>query len=72
MPYGSYPGNMPGEYFSDEEHLRQWLAVERDLDAFRAFVGEYIDGVPDFAAYLEKCGGSARLAELRRLEQEEN
>ena len=25
VPYGSYPGNMPYEYFSDEEHLRRWL-----------------------------------------------
>ncbi len=25
VPFGSYPGNMPGEYFSDEEHLRRWL-----------------------------------------------
>ena len=28
VPYGSYPGNMPYEYFSDEEHLRRWLDVE--------------------------------------------
>src|SRR5262249_7669094 len=25
VPYGSYPGNMPGEYFSDEAHFRQWM-----------------------------------------------
>ena len=25
VPFGSYPGNMPYEYFSDEEHLRHWL-----------------------------------------------
>src|SRR5262249_22221537 len=24
VPYGSYPGNMPGEYFSDEEQIRRW------------------------------------------------
>ena len=28
VPFGSYPGNMPYEYFSDEDHLRQWLEVE--------------------------------------------
>ena len=28
VPCGSYPGNMPGEYFSDEAHLRAWLEVE--------------------------------------------
>ena len=27
VPYGSYPGNMAGEYFSDEPHLAAWLAA---------------------------------------------
>src|SRR5436305_5141947 len=34
VPFGSYPGNMPGEYFSDEAHLRAWLDAERDPDGF--------------------------------------
>ena len=29
VPCGSYPGNMPGEYFSDEEHLPR-LASSRE------------------------------------------
>ena len=68
MPYGSYPGNMPYEYFSDEAHLRQWLEVEKDPDAFRAFLDEHIFGVPDFAEYLHLCGGLPRMQELRRQE----
>src|SRR5262245_46565138 len=32
VPYGSYPGDMPYEYFSDEAHLRRWLEAEKDLD----------------------------------------
>jgi glutaconate CoA-transferase subunit A len=68
VPCGSFPGNMPGEYFSDEEHLRRWLEVEKDLDGFRRFVDEIIHGVPDFASYLSKCGGQARMQQLRRLE----
>ena len=68
VPFGSYPGNMPGEYFSDEAHIRQWLDVERDLTAFRAFLDEYIHGVPDFHGYLQKCGGLPRMQELRRQE----
>jgi len=72
VPGGSYPGNMPGEYFSDEQHLRQWLAVEKDLDAFRAFVDEYVYGVSDFDGYLEKCGGRDRLDQLRALERVED
>src|SRR5438876_405648 len=48
VPYGSYPGNMPYEYFSDEAHLRQWLEVEKDLDAYQKFLDEYLFGVRDF------------------------
>jgi glutaconate CoA-transferase subunit A len=59
---------MPYEYFSDEEHLRKWLEVERDLDAFKRFLDEYILGVKDFNVYLLKCGGLARMQELRRQE----
>jgi glutaconate CoA-transferase subunit A len=59
---------MPGEYFSDEAHLRTWLTVEKDLESFRRFLDEYVFGVPDFDAYLTKCGGLRRLQELRAQE----
>ena len=65
VPYGSYPGNMPYEYYSDEEHLRLWLSKERDPEEFKAFLKEYIFDTGDFSGYLEKCGGIRRLQELR-------
>jgi glutaconate CoA-transferase subunit A len=68
VPYGSYPGNMPYEYFSDEEHLRKWLAVEKDLEEFKAFLEKYIYGVKDFHEYLQLCGGLPRMQQLRRQE----
>ncbi len=68
VPYGSYPGNMPGEYFSDEEHLRAWLQVEKDEEAFRAFLKKFIYDVPDFESYLRLCGGMERMKELRAQE----
>lgn len=68
VPFGSYPGNMPGEYFSDEEHLRRWLEVEKDMDSYRLFLDEYLFGVRDFAEYVGKCGGLARMQKLRRQE----
>lgn len=68
VPYGSYPGNMPYEYFSDEPHLRQWLEVEKDLNQFKKFLDDYIFGVRDFGEYLQKCGGLPRMQELRRQE----
>jgi len=68
VPYGSYPGNMPHEYFSDEEHIMEWLTVEKDEEAFKEFLQEYIYGVNDFNEYIEKCGGKKRMEELRKIE----
>src|SRR5262245_27179697 len=48
VPFGSYPGNMPYEYFSDEDHLRAWLAVEEDLEAYRAWLDRYVYKAGDF------------------------
>jgi glutaconate CoA-transferase subunit A len=68
VPFGSYPGNMPYEYFSDEDHLRRWLDVEQDVTTFKQFLDEFLFGPRDFNAYLERCGGLPRLQELRRQE----
>jgi glutaconate CoA-transferase subunit A len=68
VPYGSYPGNMPYEYFSDEDHLRQWLLAERESASYEAFLQQYVLGVKDFTEYLERCGGLARLQRLRQQE----
>ena len=42
VPYGSYPGNMPYEYFSDEQHLKLWLEAEEDLERFQKFLQDYL------------------------------
>jgi glutaconate CoA-transferase subunit A len=68
VPYGSYPGNMPYEYFSDENHLQQWLKTEKDPNAFAEFLDKHIYGVSAFEEYLELCGGLSRMKELRDLE----
>jgi glutaconate CoA-transferase subunit A len=68
VPYGSYPGNMPYEYYSDEAHIGRWLEVEQDLEEYKKFLDKYIYGVKDFVEYLQLCGGLPRLQELRRQE----
>ncbi len=70
--YGGYPGNVAYEYFSDEEHLREWLTAETDPNGFADFMEHYIYGVPDFQSYLELKGGEARMAQLRAEELLEN
>lgn len=68
VPMGSYPGNMPYEYFSDELHLREWLDAEVEPARYLEFIERHLFGVDDFAAYLRVCGGWRRREELRREE----
>lgn len=68
VPYGSYPGNMPYEYFSDELHIKEWLKVEKDQEAFKTFLDKHIYGVKDFAEYIEICGGKKLMEELKKIE----
>lgn len=68
VPFGSYPGNMPYEYFSDEKHLMEWMKAEEDPENFKVFLQKTIFDVKDFAAYLQICGGLPRLQELRQQE----
>ncbi|MFA5786544.1 MAG: CoA-transferase [Actinomycetota bacterium] len=68
VPYGSYPGNMAYEYYSDEDHIRAWLTAEQDLATYREFVDRHIYKTRDFNEYLEECGGIERLRHLRAVE----
>ena len=68
VPFGGYPSNVPYEYFSDEDHLRTWLDVERDPARHLAFIEQHVLGVSDFTEYLNLCGGLPRLQALRRQE----
>lgn len=65
VPFGSYPGNMPYEYYSDEDHLRAWLVAERDEEAHRVFLDRHLFAVSTFNEYLQICGGLERLRQLR-------
>ena len=46
----------------------EWLTVEQDEAAFAKFLDEFVYEVPDFPAYLEKCGGLRRIQQLRQRE----
>jgi glutaconate CoA-transferase subunit A len=68
VPYGSYPADMPYEYFSDEAHLAAWIKAEKDPEQFKSFLDRYINNTRDFAEYLELVGGEKRMAELEALQ----
>lgn len=66
--YGSFPGNMPYEYYSDERHMAEWIEVEKDDASLNAFLDRYIYGTKNFEEYLELCGGEQRMQELHAME----
>lgn len=68
VPYGAYPGTMPGEYFSDEDHLKEWMTVEKDAAAFADFLKRNIYDCPDHEAYLNRNGGLKQIMKLRSKE----
>ena len=68
VPYGSYPGNMAYEYFSDEEHLMEWMKAEKDPELFKEFLDKNIYNCNDFFDYIRINGGMEKMQELRRKE----
>jgi glutaconate CoA-transferase subunit A len=68
IPFGSYPANMAYEYFTDEDHLHQWMSAEKSLSTYQEFLERYIFGVRDFGEYLDRAGGLRRMQELRAQE----
>ena len=59
---------MPYEYFSDEEHLKEWLRVEKDPDDLKRFLDRQIYGTKNFYEYLELNGGIEKMKKLRAIE----
>lgn len=68
VPFGAFPGCMPYEYFSDEEHLRAWLSAEKNGESYGEFVQEHIFDCADHNEYVARCGGVKRMLELRAIE----
>ena len=59
---------IPEEYYSDEEHLQQWLTAEKDPATHLDFLEHHLFSVDDFNTYLQRSGGTDRQQELRELE----
>ena len=67
-PFGSYPGNMAYEYFSDEEHLQEWLKVEKDPAEFKKFLDRNIYNCKSHIEYINLNGGMDKMLFLRKKE----
>lgn len=68
VPYGSYPGNMAYEYFSDEAHLQEWMRVEKDPAAFETFLDANIYQCKSHFEYIQLQGGMEKMLALRQKE----
>jgi glutaconate CoA-transferase, subunit A len=68
VPWGAHPTPMYGQYFSDEEHIAEWLAAAKTDDGVAAYMKRYVHGAADFDDYLERVGGVRKLTELQRIE----
>jgi acyl CoA:acetate/3-ketoacid CoA transferase alpha subunit len=69
-PYGSHPGNMPGMYYVDIEHLIEYRKACEDTTgkALKEYYNNYVFGVDSFEEYLKKIGGKKKLKFLEDLE----
>ena len=68
VPYGSHPGNMPYVYYSDEEHMAEWLKLSKTDEGVKQYFEKYVYSVESFEEYLYLIGGDKRLRYLRQLE----
>jgi acyl CoA:acetate/3-ketoacid CoA transferase len=68
VPYGSHPANMPFLYYSDEEHISEWLKLSKTEEGVRSYFDRYVYGVKDFDEYIELIGGQAKMKKLKEIE----
>ncbi|MGH2537546.1 MAG: CoA transferase subunit A [Candidatus Promineifilaceae bacterium] len=63
-PFGAHPSYVQGYYDRDNSFYLEWDEVSRDQARTEAWLGEWVYGLPDREAYLEKLGRE-RLDTLR-------
>ena len=68
VPFGSHPCEMPRMYFSDEEHIAEWLRLSRTDEGVQQYLEKYVYGVDNFEDYLELVGGVKKLNYLKKVE----
>jgi acyl CoA:acetate/3-ketoacid CoA transferase alpha subunit len=67
VPFGAHPTEMPVTYYFDEQHIAHWLEVSKTPEGTEKYFEDYVFGVPDFDAYLEKVGGLRLLTHLKQV-----
>lgn len=65
VPFGAHPYACYKYYDYDPEFLRIYHERAKNNGAFSQFLDDYVFGVDNWEAYLEKIGGSKRLKKLK-------
>jgi acyl CoA:acetate/3-ketoacid CoA transferase alpha subunit len=65
VPFGAHPSSVYGLYDHDAAAIEQYVEGTRTPESTRAFLDEFVYGPKDHWGYLERVGGSERLAKLR-------
>ncbi len=61
-PFGSYPGEMNGYYWRDEEELRTYIKAIKTEEGTQEYLKRTVYDVPNHEAYLEMIGEERRQA----------
>ncbi len=69
VPYGSHPANMPLLYYSDEDHIAEWLKMSKSDEGVNAYFQKYVRGTKNFEEYIELVGGRKKLQRLSNIER---
>jgi glutaconate CoA-transferase subunit A len=56
-PWGCHPSYVQGFYDRDNDFYVKWEDISRDPATYAAYLDEFVYGVRDRAAYVEKLGG---------------
>ena len=62
------PVVMPFLYYSDEDHIGEWLNVSRTDAGTEQYFQKYVYGAKDFQGYLELVGGQKKMDRLKDIE----
>lgn len=59
-PYGAHPSYVQGYYDRDNAFYLRWDEIGRDAASTATWLEEWVYGLPDRAAYMEKLGSAVR------------
>ncbi len=59
-PFGAHPSYVQGHYDRDNRFYVDWDVISRDAASLDAWLDEFVHGVPDRAAYMDRLGDAVR------------